>query len=183
MKIIKRALVLTLLTISACGKYLPPIEPEESAPEPLTFATQRLEKGTLYLAWNAPTKQLRGKELKDLNGYLVYRKEIENDPRLPFEDISYDLLATIPDTSILEREEARKVAREEGKIGRRITVPDDKKTVQYSDNTIVEGKTYLYKIVPYNQGDVEGDADQLVRLRFFGDKSEIALIDNPEPKT
>ena len=183
MNIIRRALLLSVILITACGKYLPPIEPEETAPAPLTFATQRLENGTLYLTWNAPTKQLRGKELKLLDGYLVYRKEILNDPRLPYDDIAYELLATIPDSSIAAREEARKAAREEGKIGRRIMVPDDKKTVQYSDNSIVDGKTYLYKVVPYNQGDVEGDADQLVRLRYFGDKSEIALIDNPEPKT
>lgn len=183
MKKLRFTILSVLFLLTACGKYLPPIEPEEAAPEPLTFATQRLENGVLYLTWNAPTKQLRGKELKDLDGYLVYRKEILNDPRLPYDDISYELLATIPDASIAEREQARKAAREEGKIGRRIMVPNDKKTVQYSDNTIVDGKTYLYKIVAYNQSDVEGDADQLVRLRFFGEKSEIALIDNPEPKT
>ena len=45
----------------------------------------------------------------------------------------------------------------------------------FTDATPVNGKTYVYQIVPQNQGGVEGQVGQIVKVVFQGEKSPVVM--------
>ena len=65
----------------------------------------------------------------------------------------------IKDQHVQIREQLTERAERENKSTRNIKVDSQYKAFEYSDITVKPGATYLYKIVPVNQGNVEGEVN------------------------
>src|SRR5690606_37532724 len=127
-------------------------------------------------AWKAPSDDLQGKELKTLNGYRIYRKEIVEREDLLAELSEYELIETIVDTHVEERERLREEARAAGRPARRIDAPSELTKFSYMDRNVEPGEVYAYRIVPFNQRDVEGLSPNIIRVLFRGASSEVSLV-------
>jgi hypothetical protein len=145
--------------------------------ENLTVTTDA--KGVV-LTWVSADKDRRGKELKSVEGYSVERKELvrrgdETDPAVRFEKLGF-----VKDSHVEVRESLRKEARAAGKIGRSVKVPEEQMKFSFSDISPVLGKTYVYQVVPQNQGGTEGQVGQLVKIVFQGAQSAVVTTVSDE---
>jgi hypothetical protein len=121
----------------------------------------------------AVDKDRRGKELKAAEGFSIERKELvhrgdETNPEVKFKRIGF-----LPDKHVEVRDKLRAEARAAGKIGRTVKSPEELMKFSFVDSTPVKGKTYMYQIVPLNQGGVEGQVAELVKVVFQGAQSPV----------
>jgi hypothetical protein len=65
-----------ILVISACGKKAPPRAPELAAPERITNLRAQSVANGVSLSWSRPGQYVDGRELKDLAGFVVFRKDL-----------------------------------------------------------------------------------------------------------
>lgn len=174
------ALMIFAVFFGGCGRYIAPIAPELMAPRSVdTLVITPSSQGVAF-SWTAPDQDRRGKELTNFNGYRIRRKELvergdETNAAIPFQVVGF-----VPDTHVQVREKLRAEARAAGKIGRRIQAPDELTTFSFVDTTPQLNKTYLYKVVPENQGIVEGVVDELVKVTFKGAESDVTVITSHE---
>ncbi|NLF24630.1 MAG: hypothetical protein GX589_03115 [Deltaproteobacteria bacterium] len=166
-----------LVTFLGCGRYGPPLPPEEFSPRAVQDLKVVPGLQGVDFAWSAPSSDRRGKELKEIEGYRVYRKEIVKRSDILDDSVSFELLTSIPDSHLEVLEDLRIEARKQGQIGRKVTLDDHLLDFKYSDQTVVPGVTYLYKIVPYNQGGVEGEFLGYVKIVFRGESSEVSFLE------
>jgi hypothetical protein len=164
-----------LISLSACGRYRAPLAPEELAPAAIESLVVTTTDKSVVLTWIASDKDRRGKELKSAEGFSIERKELvhrgdETDPTVEFEELGF-----LKDTHVEAREKLREEARTAGKIGRTVKAPEEKMKFTFTDSTPVNGKTYVYQIMPQNQGGVEGQVGQVVKVVFQGAKSTVVL--------
>ena len=165
---------------AGCGKYIPAVAPEVLAPKSVEDLQVTTTQGQVSFTWTAPDVDRRGKELKFIDGYAIERKEIakrgdETNPAIEFDDIGF-----VKDRHVEVREQLRKEARAQGKIGRTVKAPDDLTHFSFADTTPQSGKTYLYQIVPENQGGVKGVVQQVVKVVFKGAESDVIFIASNE---
>ena len=130
----------------------------------------------MFCAWTVPDYDRRGKELSSIDGYAIQRKEIarkgdETNPKVRFETIGF-----VKDQHVIVRESLRKEARSEGRIGRTIESPEQYTKFTFQDSTAKPSTTYLYQIVPQNQGGIEGAVREVARVTFKGSASDIATV-------
>lgn len=170
------AAVALLPLLGGCGKYIPPVPPEALAPLAVDDLDAIAYPDRVAFTWKAPDKDRRGKELQSIDGYAVQRKDIlkrgdETNPEIEFDDVGF-----VKDTHVEVREKLRKEAREQGKIGRTIKAPEELTEFAFSDTKVANGKTYLYQIMPQNQGGVDGVVKQVVKVQFKGAESEVVIF-------
>jgi len=163
---------LIILCLSACGKYGSPVPPEALSPRGVQELNVTAELEGVRFNWKAPDLDLRGKELRSMDGYRVLK--IEGSNPLGQE---MSIRAEIPDNHVSELQKLKKAAMEQGKIVRRVKVDDQMKKFEFLDKQVTSGKTYTYQIVPVNQDGVLGEASKFVRVLFKGDQSDILMID------
>jgi|LakMenEpi03Aug12_release.lakeMendotaPanAssembly.Ray.scaffolds.fasta_scaffold343752_2 hypothetical protein len=176
------------VAVAGCGKYIPPIPPEMVAPKEVQVLEVFTTPSQVGLKWQAPNEDRRGQELKTIDGYTVQRKEIavrgdETNPNIEFADLGF-----VKDTHIQVRERLRNEAREQGKIGRAVKAPAELTHFSFIDSKPQNGKTYLYQVVPQNQGGVDGVIKQVVKVVFKGEASNVVVLAakdveaSPEPE-
>lgn len=168
------------VVLSACGRYMPPVSPEMRAPKAVENLVVIPSESGVAFSWTSPEQDRRGKELNNIEGYSIERKEIaqrgdETNPSVRFDDFGF-----VSDTHIVKREELRKEAREAGKIGRNIKAPSELTKFSFTDRTPKVGVTYIYQIVPKNNGGVEGQVGQVVKIAFQGTQSAVLLSTSKE---
>lgn len=169
-----------LLVLAGCGRYMSPIPPESLAPKAVQGLVVTPSEQGVKFAWTAADQDRRGKELKSADGFSIERKEIvrrgdETDPAVQFKELAF-----LKDTHVEKREELRKSARAQGKIGRTVKAPPDLLSFSYFDKTPKIGTTYIYQIVPKNQGGVEGQVGEVVRVVFQGVESAVLVKPSKE---
>lgn len=72
------------LGLAACGKKGDPRAPELAAPEPIRDLRGEAGKQGIILTWTRPTRYVDGKNLVDLAGFVIFRKEISKScPECP----------------------------------------------------------------------------------------------------
>jgi hypothetical protein len=167
--------VLLVAVMTGCGRYKAPLPPEMFAPKNVDELSVTGTAGGVVLSWAAPDEDRRGKELKFIDGYAIQRKVIahrgdETDPHVSFETIGF-----VKDRHVQIREDLRKAARAEGKIGRTIEAPKENMEFSYTDTSAIPSTTYIYQVVPQNQGGVDGGVKQFARVIFKGAASEVTL--------
>ncbi len=64
------------LLLSACGKKGDPRAPELAVPETIGDLRAQADGNGIALTWTRPTRYVDGKELRDLAGFVLFRKEI-----------------------------------------------------------------------------------------------------------
>jgi hypothetical protein len=169
-------IVLVAAAIVGCGRYKAPVPPEMLAPKAVDALTVTATEAGVVFAWTAPDEDQRGKELKFIDGYAIQRKPIietgdETNPKVRFETIGF-----VKDSHVTIREDLRAAARKEGKIGRAIESPEEHTKFSFVDASAQRDKTYLYQIVPQNQGGTDGGIKELARITFKGAASDVAMI-------
>jgi len=69
---------------SGCGKKGDPRAPELAIPEPIRDLRAQADGKGIALTWSRPTRYVDGKDLRDLAGFLIFRKEISRScPECP----------------------------------------------------------------------------------------------------
>lgn len=179
---IRKALIAYFLAaqLAGCGRYGPPLPPEALSPKGIKELKTSADGSGLTMSWESPDTDRRAQELKSLDGYSVYRKEIKEKSDVVDPDVTYELVGSVVDTSVTERERLRDEAKAAGKLSHRVHVDKALTQFQFSDRGLTPGHTYVYKIIPTNQGGVEGEVKQLVKILFRGETSEISLLDNKQ---
>ena len=162
---------------SGCGRYGAPRPPEVFAPRGVEALQARADLEGVHLSWTAPDRDAKGEQLKSMNGYYVYRKAIERPSDISDRGVEYEELAEIPDAHLAKLDALRKQARAEGKISRKVKVDQAELEFKYTDSSPRPGVTYLYRIVAFNQGSVEGLVPKLVKVVYRGDASVVSLVD------
>src|SRR5204862_262632 len=61
---------------SACGKKGDPRAPELATPKVITNLSARVDQTGVVLTWSRPTEYVDGTALKDLAGFVIFRKDI-----------------------------------------------------------------------------------------------------------
>jgi hypothetical protein len=163
----------------SCGRYAPPLAPEALAPQAVADLQTTAKNDGVHFAWTASRNDVRGKDLKSIEGYRIYRKEIINKSDVIDPEVEYQLVTTIEDKHVEDLKLKREQAKKEGKISRRVK-PDPALTkFDYLDSALEREHTYLYKFMPINQGGVEGGMPKkLVKVLYRGEQSEVSEIDN-----
>ena len=67
---------ITVLSIVACGKKGDPRAPEMAIPETIRDLKVQVERRGVVLTWSRPRRYVDGKKLRDLAGFVIFRKEI-----------------------------------------------------------------------------------------------------------
>lgn len=173
-------LALTVVVVVGCGRYKAPLPPDMFAPRAVDALQVRGTASGVVLSWTAPDEDRRGRELKSIEGYSIQRKTIalqgdETDPKIQF-----DVLGFVPDKHVAVREKLRAEARAAGKVGRTIESPEEYTTFSFVDSTAKFSATYLYKVVPQNQGRIDGVAGQIARVTFKGEGSDVLMVTGDE---
>ena len=173
----RAALVFALgFLMSGCGRYKPPLPPEMFAPKAVDALSVTASESGVIFSWTAPDEDRRGKELKFIDGYAIQRKTIaekgdETNPKIHFATIGF-----VADRHVKVREELRAAARAEGKIGRAIESPAEYTKFSFVDGTPKAATTYMYQVVPQNQGGTDGVVREVARVTFKGAASDIAMV-------
>ncbi len=173
--------------VSQCGYYAPPYSPDELAPAPVTIKEVLPSERGITFRWQAPEKDVRGKELRALKGYRIYRTEegsvVESSFKLEGEEKEAaankekeKLLAFIPDTYLIALKKLRAKAKAEGKTTRTVKVPEELKTFSFTDSEVLAGRVYLYRIVPVGSADNEGPSLLAVKVEFNGRESKLSAV-------
>ena len=170
----------TIVALSACGRYGPPLLPEDLAPQAINNLSVSAETGGVRFAWQSPRNDRRGKELKSLGGYRLYRKELaaldanQRGDEVHPDSPEFEMVVTIQDTHVAELAERREQARAAGLPSRKLKPVKELMEFEYLDTAVDPGKIYVYKLVPYNTA--EGGIGNLVRVVFQGTASLITEV-------
>jgi hypothetical protein len=108
----------------ACGKKADPRAPELATPRVIENLTARAVVNGVALTWRRPTEYVDGSELKDLAGFLIYRKDIS--PTCPDCPVPYRPLTT------LDVEDHEKFVKQ--------------KQYRYVDEEVQDKMTYRYRV-------------------------------------
>lgn len=165
-----------------CGLEGPPLPPEDFAPKEVTILETKSDAEGVLIKWKTPDLDAHGEKLESLEGYKVYRREAPDILAWDRSTSTFSEIANIEDPALEEVMKLREKAKEEKKLSRKIKVPEEKRLFEFRDKDVKKGKTYFYKIVPYNQGGVPGLASDFVKVLFQDDTSEIFIIENREPE-
>lgn len=166
--LIRGAIALTAAMGTGCGKYAAPEPPERLSPAAVEVGEVIATGSGVTIQWLAPTEDQRGKRLKELLGYIVYRKELVRaadtlDPLKPFEEIK-----RVDDSSLARLKKKTDEAVQSGKPARRVSLASEERRVSITDETVTPGRTYLYKIAPFSSEGVDGGVESLIRVVFTG---------------
>jgi len=165
--------LLLVMGLAGCGKFGPPLAPEVMAPAEVRDLQVTPAHDGVTFSWRSPTSDRRGRELKALGGYHVYRRSLgESGPE------DFTLITSIEDNHIAARDALRAEARKAGQPVRRIQADAALTSFRFTDTGVVPGAVYLYRVVPFNQGDIEGGQRRMVRIVFRGESSEVAFVDS-----
>ncbi len=166
------------ISLSSCGRYAPPVAPEKVAPEAVGALTVKGTLDGVAFTWRAPDSDQRGKSLTSLDGYRVYRKQLLTaKDAIDLQD-NFAIVGSVADTAFAALTKAKDEAKAAGRPTRRVHISDDLKQFSFLDNGVKAGSTYLYKVVPYNQGGVEGESFQLVQVLWRGEASDVKSVDH-----
>jgi hypothetical protein len=160
----------------SCGRYAVPLAPEKVAPQGVGGLAVQTTESSVLIQWTTPETDRRDKLLKQIDGFSVYRKTVTNKKDITNDQVPFDLLAEIADRAIADRFKRIEEAKEIGAISRRVKIDPVLAAHQYEDKTAQLGASYLYKIVPINQGGVEGEVRQFISITFRGPTSDINIV-------
>jgi hypothetical protein len=168
------------MVISGCGRYRAPLTPEELAPSAVKNLIVTTTAQAVVFNWRASEVDRRGKELKSTEGFSIERKELQRRGDETDPSVDFDRLGFVGDDHVEVRDRLRVEARAAGRVGRSVKTPDEELKFTFTDVTPVLGRTYIYQIVPYNQGGIDGQVGELVKVVFQGAQSTVVVSPSEE---
>lgn len=165
--------VLLVSLIVGCGRYGNPLPPEMFTPQAVKDLEAKASLTGIELSWMAPSNNMKGDTLESIDGYFVWRRKQVTQAG---EVEDFEQVATLEDNHLQIQQQLQEEARAKGKIARRVKVKDELKLFNWLDKDVEAGTTYYYRVIPFNQGDTEGEINKEVRVKFRGDTSEIQLM-------
>ncbi|MFQ5683605.1 MAG: hypothetical protein ACE5HC_10070 [Candidatus Binatia bacterium] len=84
-----------LLVGSACGKKGDPRAPELATPEIIRDLKVKKRGDGIALTWSRPKKYVDGKELRDLAGFVIFRKDLPKKSSCPDCPVPYRKRITV----------------------------------------------------------------------------------------
>lgn len=76
MRVLVALVLMPVLFFSGCGKKGDPRAPELATPRVIENLRAASDPNGVALTWGRPTQYVDGTELKDLEGFVIFRKEI-----------------------------------------------------------------------------------------------------------
>ena len=131
MSILKVCTLFVLLSLTACGKYGPPLPPERLAPKPVQQLVVKGGAEGVKISWDAPERDIRGKALQSLDGFRVYRAQFAPGFTTKIDD--FTLLSTLEDRSVSGLLKKQEEAKAQGKSLRRVSIDAALKHYEYLD--------------------------------------------------
>ncbi|MBI2987165.1 MAG: hypothetical protein HYY45_10410 [Deltaproteobacteria bacterium] len=80
-----------MASLVGCGKKGDPRAPELATPETIRDLKAQAQAGGISLTWSRPVRYVDGKEIRDLAGFVIFRKEISKacpDCPVPYRQLS-----------------------------------------------------------------------------------------------
>ena len=165
------------MIVMGCGRYAPPLPPEAFSPQAVRFLEARTESTGVRILWRSPDRDVRGEELRSLDGYLVERRDFGPISTAETDDVEYETLARLEDPQLEILARLRDEARAQGLPTRRVKVDEENTKFEYLDTAVNPGTLYVYRITPINQGGVEGQVAQVVRVLYQPEAGSVAVLD------
>jgi hypothetical protein len=85
--------IVCAVATAACGKKGDPRAPELATPKVIANLTAKADRTGVVLTWSRPTEYVDGSPIKDLAGFVIFRKEIS--PSCPDCPVPYRPLTTV----------------------------------------------------------------------------------------
>lgn len=170
------------ILFAGCGKYGSPLPPELLAPAEVQALEVNAQLEGVTFRWRSPEKDIRGEKLKQIDGYRVYRKELSEANDLANPEVEYVLIGTLGDRHLAEKQRLEREAIAAGRLTRRVKIDEGLTRFEFSDREVKPGQSYVYRIVPFNQGETEGAALQLIKILFRGDTSQVQQLNAESPE-
>lgn len=115
-----------MLLVSACGRKGDPRAPELALPETIRDLRAEAVAGGVVLTWGRPTQYVGGKELRDLAGFVIFRKDIPK-------------ITTCPDCPIPYRQRISVNVEDQERFMK-------KKRYRFVDQELAPGTVYRYRV-------------------------------------
>jgi predicted small lipoprotein YifL len=136
--ILSSILLAAPLVITGCGKKGPLIPPEALAPAPVSDLAVAQKGAKFEVSWTAPSKQEGGAPLRDLAGFLLFRRIV-----LPAAQDCEECPTAYDHPARLDLDYLQGVVT---RIGNRFIL---------ADRDIQNGQTYQYKLRSYTEDGIE----------------------------
>lgn len=171
-----RVLIYALIvTLAACGRSLPPLPPELLAPAEVQYIEVIPAAESVTLRWRAPQNDVRGEDLKSIEGYEVLRAVATDEADRPSSLDDFVQIGFVEDLHLLQLDALRAEARAERRPLRKVKLPDEATLFSFTDEDLERDRSYTYLLIPRNQGGTQGAIRQQIRLRFNGEESVAAV--------
>lgn len=177
-------LFITLVLNIGCGRINAPVPPEQLAPKPVQYTSVVTNKEDLTIEWLSPIEDVRGKELKKLDGFKVYRKTLPQKLSVLKEaeedELEYELISVVMDTTSNVLAQKKELARASLRPIRTASLTNDERKVSFTDADLKPGQLYLYKVVGYNSVGFEGPALKFIEVLFDGQNSVVKRLNSED---
>lgn len=138
-------MVVSALSLAACGKKGPLVPPESFVPAPVSALSVEQKEDTFYVSWPAPARDEGGRPLEGLAGFRVYRRPVL-PPAQDCEECpaAYTLIGTV-DLDYLQ------------------DVRFFNNRYVLADRDVTNGTTYQYKVISFKKDGAESGASNRAR--------------------
>lgn len=138
-------MVVSTLSLAACGKKGALVPPESFVPAPVSALSVEQKEDTFYVSWPAPGRDEGGRPLEGLAGFRVYRRPVL-PPDQDCEECpsAYTLIRTV-DLDYLQ------------------DVRFFNNRYVLADREVVNGLTYQYKVISFKRDGAESGASNRAR--------------------
>jgi hypothetical protein len=182
MKLAFSVILLVALALTGCGRNLPPEPPEAVAPQSVFELTAKASNSGIVFEWIAPADDQRGKELKEISGYKIFKKEINKISDFLDPTVEWVEVGQVADNHLVKLQQLREEARSQGKPARRVQVDGIDKQFSFKAEGLKSGQRYAFLIRPFNESGGDGGADRVVQVVFRGTASEVAIQQFLDPE-
>jgi predicted small lipoprotein YifL len=158
-ELMKKTLLLIgiIFLLAACGKKGPLIPPEAFVPAPIADLKVGQKGNAFMVCWTPPGREESGRPLKDLAGFLIFKREVLP----PGEDCE-----ECPTAYRMLRDVDLEYLQDVRRFGSRLCIVD---------SDLVEGNTYQYKAVSMEKNGATSRDSNKVRRKYLQPPTAPAL--------
>jgi len=163
--VMKKILLLIgiIFLLAACGKKGPLISPEAFVPSPIADLKVEQKGNAFVVCWTPPSREESGRPLKDLAGFLVFKREVLP----PGEDCE-----ECPTAYRMLRDVDLEYLQDVRRVGSSLCI---------FDYDLVEGQTYQYKAISMEKSGAASKDSNKIRRKYLQPVSGLTLKASSSP--